>query len=80
MPHLLSCTLRWGDLACRPRRQVFAGEDPGYAARALGHARQLYAFADVHRGAFAASVPAMGAVYPSPVRPEDALGGGPFWT
>ncbi|KAK9821120.1 hypothetical protein WJX81_000795 [Elliptochloris bilobata] len=51
--------------------RVFAAEDPGYAARALGHARQLYAFASAHRGSFAASVPAMGAVYPSPAYRDD---------
>lgn len=44
---------------------VFRQTDPGYAAKLLTNATQLYSFADTYRGKYNACIPAASVSYPS---------------
>ncbi|MDT0266042.1 glycoside hydrolase family 9 protein [Streptomyces sp. DSM 44915] len=57
---------------------IFAEGDPAYAAELVGHAEQLYAFADEHRGAYSDCVPA-GDFYRSWSGYQDELVWGAYW-
>ena len=45
--------------------QALKASDPSYAAEALRHARELYSFATLHPGTYAASLPEAATIYPS---------------
>jgi endoglucanase len=44
---------------------VFRGSDPEYSALLVAHARQLFTFADTHRGAYDSSIPIARSYYRS---------------
>ncbi|XP_045161147.2 endoglucanase A-like [Mercenaria mercenaria] len=44
---------------------IFKNEDPSYASKLLRHAKELYAFAENHRGKYSESVPETGPFYGS---------------
>jgi len=58
---------------------LFKKSDPDYAARCLEHARQLFAFADVHRGVYSASIEDARAYYNSFSGYQDELAWAAAW-
>ncbi|MFE6974122.1 glycoside hydrolase family 9 protein [Streptomyces sp. NPDC057682] len=58
---------------------VFAGSDPAYAAKLLTHAKQLYAFADAHRGKYSDCITDAQGYYNSWSGYADELVWGAIW-
>jgi hypothetical protein len=58
---------------------VFRPTDPAYADKLLQHAKELYAFADKHRGVYSESIPDAAAFYKSFSGYQDELVWGALW-
>jgi hypothetical protein len=58
---------------------VFRPTDPAYADKLLRHAKELYAFADKHRGVYSESIPDAAAFYKSFSGYQDELVWGALW-
>ena len=58
---------------------LFRGSDPAYADRLLDNAKQLYAFADEHRGKYSDAIPNASSFYNSWSGYQDELAWGATW-
>ena len=58
---------------------IFKEDDPTYSALCLRHAKELYNFADQHRGVYSDSIPEAAKFYGSSSRYNDELAWGAIW-